>query len=354
MTKQYSPGYALLLSIFLYTTSCDTKTSSTDIVIEAEEAISRIALGSCAHQEKDHIIWKPIIQTDPELFIFMGDNIYADTEDMEEMRAEYAMLGEKPGFKELRVNCPVIAVWDDHDYGLNDAGKEYPKKVESEEIFHEFFGTPEGSEVLTHRGIYQTRYYGEPGKLLQVILLDTRYFRDALVPFPEKSPNGPYDRNRDPDSTLLGAAQWKWLEKQLDIPADFRIIVSSIQFLPQDHNWELWENFPHERVRLLNLLKEKIDNPVLFVSGDRHMGEIMKLATTDPLSPGYPVYELTSSGLTNAGGGRKDEPNRHRVSATNFQSRNFGFIQIDWPKKTARLELRDVEGVVVDQYEIGF
>ena len=174
------------------------------------------------------------------------------------------------------------------------------------------------------------------------------------MPLPERTSDGPYDRNRDPQSTILGGAQWTWLEKQLAVPADFRLIVSSIQFLAQDHRWELWENFPHERERFLKLLKKSGQVPVLFVSGDRHMGEIMKLKTSDPLSPGFPVYELTSSGLTNAGGGRKDEPNRHRVSPTNFQSRNFGMVLLDWEKKSVGLELRDVEGKVVDQFAFGF
>jgi hypothetical protein len=59
---------------------------------------------------------------------------------------------------------------------------------------------------------------------------------------------------------------------------------------------------------------------------------------------------MTTSGLTNAGGGSDGEPNRHRVSPTNFQSRNFGMAEIDWEKLQVRLELRDVEGVVVDSY----
>ena len=198
------------------------------------------------------------------------------------------------------------------------------------------------------------QYFGETGKRLQVILLDTRYFRDKMVWLEQRSPDGPYGRNMDPNATVLGEAQWTWMEKQLQEPADFRIIVSSIQFLPQDHHWELWENFPLERQKLLNMLKTHVKNPVLFVSGDRHMGEIMKLDTSDPNSPGYPVYELTSSGLTNAGGGRKGEPNRHRVSPINFQSRNFGMVEIDWANSSAMLDLRDVKGTVVDSYRIGF
>ncbi len=328
--------------------------TAADPGLVAGSEVTQFALGSCAHQDKDQPIWEPIVAAKPDLFIFMGDNIYGDTLDMEVMRAKYLKLGAKPGYQKLKATCPILAVWDDHDYGVNDGGSDYPMKVESEAAFHEFFQTPPDSEVLKYPGTYQVKYFGAPGKRLQIILLDTRYFRDPLTFLPKKSPDGPNDRNRDPKATILGDAQWTWLEAQLQIPADFRIIVSSIQFLPQDHRWESWENFPLQRERFLKLIKTHLTKPVLFVSGDRHMGEIMDLKTSDPLSPGFPIYELTSSGLTNAGGGRKGELNRHRVSPTNFQSRNFGMVTINWAQSSAVLDLRDVQGTVVDQYPIRF
>lgn len=315
------------------------------------ERVDRIALGSCAHQDRKQPIWESILAARPDLFLFLGDNVYADTEDLDEMRAAYAALAAKPGFVKLRETVPVLATWDDHDYGVNDGGAEFPAKVGAESVFHEFFETPEDAPSRSRPGIYSAHRFGEkPGERLQVILLDTRYFRGPLVTLPIRSPDGPYDRNRDESVTLLGAAQWEWLERQLREPADIRIIGSSIQVLPQDHRWELWENLPHERARLLSLLESCETGPVIFVSGDRHMGEIMELETDDSLSPGFPVYELTSSGLTNAGGGRSGEPNRHRVSPTNYQKRNFGMLVIDWKTRSVEMQLRDIDGVVVDEY----
>jgi alkaline phosphatase D len=313
--------------------------------------VTRVALGSCADQKKKQPIWDAIVAQSPDLFVFLGDNVYADTEDMDEMRASYAMLAAIPGYQKLRKTCPVLAVWDDHDYGVNDGGAEYPKKAEAAQIFHDFFKTPADSPARRRPGTYDVRYFdGGEGKVLQILLLDTRTFRGPLVAFPQRSTHGPYDRNRDPAVTLLGAEQWKWLEEELAKPADIRFIMTSIQFLPQDHHWELWENLPHERERFLKLLAAKQTGPVIFFSGDRHMGELMKLRTDDPLSPGFPIYEMTTSGLTNAGGGRNGEPNRHRVSPTNFQSRNFGMVLIDWEKREVTLELCDIDGKVVDSY----
>src|SRR5262245_35208462 len=93
-----------------------------------EQPLSRIAFGSCAKQDKPQPIWDSIVAARPELFLFLGGNIYADTEDMQDMWRKYQLLAAQPGFKKLRETCPVLATWDDHDLGANDAGGEYPKK----------------------------------------------------------------------------------------------------------------------------------------------------------------------------------------------------------------------------------
>lgn len=104
----------------------------------------------------------------------------------------------------------------------------------------------------------------------------------------------------------------------------------------------------------MKLLAERKTGPVIFLSGDRHMGEIMELKTGDPLSPGFVVYELTSSGLTNAGGGKAGEPNRHRVGMENVRERNFGMVRIDWDRGEATLELREVGGARVQSHVAPF
>lgn len=321
----------------------------------AEEPITRIALGSCADQDKPQPIWEAIVAQQPQLFCFLGDNVYADTDDMAVMRSIYAKLGSLPGYRKLKATCPVLPIWDDHDYGVNDGGAEYRMRSESEKVFDEFFETPADSPARSRPGIYDTREYdGGPGKRLQVLMLDTRFFRGPLVLLPKRSDHGPYERNPDPSATMLGNEQWAWLAGELSKPADLRLILSSVQFLPQDHRWECWENFPRERERLLKLLASAKTGPVIFLSGDRHMGELMELKTTDPLSPGFPVYEITSSGLTNDGGGKGDEPNRHRVGGPTYRERNFGMVRIDWERGVAVLELHDVSGAEVRKFEAAF
>lgn len=319
------------------------------------EPVTRIALGSCADQDKPQPIWEAIVAQRPQLFLFLGDNVYADTEDMEEMRGIYAKLGALPGYRKLKAACPVLAIWDDHDYGVNDGGAEYRMRGEAEKVFEEFFEIPADAPSRGRPGIYDSRLFdGGEGRRLQILMLDTRYFRGPLIALPKRAEHGPYERNPDPGATVLGEAQWAWLAEELAKPADLRLILTSIQFLPQDHRWECWENFPREREKLLDRLAGAKTGPVIFLSGDRHMGEIMELKTDDPLSPGFPVFEMTSSGLTNAGGGKGDEPNRHRVAGPTYREQNFGMVRIDWDRGVAVLEVCDVSGTPVRKHEAAF
>src|SRR5262245_54578913 len=108
-----------------------------------ESPVSRILFGCCARQDQPEPIWDPIVAAKPDLFLMIGDNIYGDSQDMEILRAKYKLLGEKPGFKKLRETCPLLATWDDHDFGVNDGGADYPKREESQQVFMEFFKIPE-------------------------------------------------------------------------------------------------------------------------------------------------------------------------------------------------------------------
>ena len=103
---------------------------------------NRIAFGSCAKQTKPQPVLKTIVQHEPDLFIYLGDNIYGDTRNMSALKLKYSLLGSKPEYQTLRERVAVLSVWDDHDYGENDAGREYPKKYESRDIFFDFWHVP--------------------------------------------------------------------------------------------------------------------------------------------------------------------------------------------------------------------
>jgi len=327
--------------------------SGSQFAMAAEEKpLIRIAFSSCAAQDRPQPIWDAVVANKPQLFLFLGDNIYADTEDMKLMWTKYQKLAAQPGFQRLKKTCPVMATWDDHDYGASDAGVEYPKKKESQQLFLDFFGVAADSSRRQQHGIYHSRMFGPQGKRVHVILLDTRYFRSPLKREFERGDagegiHGLYIANTDPQATMLGEMQWHWLEHELAKPAELRIIASSIQVISQEHGWESWSRFPHERKRLFQLLRKTKASGVILVSGDRHRAEFSK-STTDI---GYPLFDVTAGSL-NRGERWTNEVNFHRVGLTYFET-NFGMLIIDWnADPLIRLQVRDEKGNVVLQQSL--
>jgi alkaline phosphatase D len=315
------------------------------LLLLQEETLDRIAFGSCAKEDQPQPIWDAVVASKPELWIWLGDNIYGDTEDMAVMRSKYAELAAQPGYQKLRRICPILATWDDHDYGVNDGGREYRVRKESQKEFCDFFGLPDDAPQRRREGIYDAKVFGPEGRRVQVIVLDTRYFRSPL-----KRRDTKYIPNEDPAATILGEAQWAWLEAELKKPAEVRIVVSSIQVVPEDHAWEKWSNFPKEREKLFALIRDTKAAGVLFISGDRHLAELSMMDG----GVGYPLYDLTSSGLNRAWKRwRIYEENRHRVGTMNWGD-NFGVIEIDWSRKDPliRLQIRDGEGDIIIQRKI--
>ena len=317
--------------------------------ITTETTTTRIAFGSCAYEEDDQPMLNVARSLSPDAFIYLGDNIYGDTEDMEVLKAKYAKLAIKPEFDSLVNSTKVFAVWDDHDYGENDAGRYYPFKEESKEIFMDFWKVSADSERRKHKGIYGTEYLKHGNNKIQIILLDTRTFRDNLIHRPKEDTTGKNDYliNNNPDSTFLGKEQWKWLEEELKKPAKVRIIASSNQFGHEYNGWESWTNVAQEQQKMINLIKNTKANGVIFISGDVHWGEISKMKTAD----NYPIYDVTSSGITKTWD--KIEANKNRIGQPVPQN-NIGSILIktDKDETTISLELYDITNEVVVSHQI--
>ena len=317
--------------------------------------LSKIYFGSCGKQYKPMPIFDAIVADQPDLFVFLGDNIYGDTEDMSELQAKYDTLGNHPGFKKLQASTPLIAIWDDHDYGENDAGKDYPQKEASRKIMLDFWQEPKDSARYQRDGIYTSYFYGEGDKTVHIILPDLRWNRDKLHQVgkfnyvTKRMPNnmGPYQVSPVEDASMLGERQWQWLEAELKKPATIKIIASSLQLLPEFTGWESWANFPSDRNRLLNLIKQENISGVMMISGDTHWGEISKVSAEGL----YPLWEVTSSGLSEKW---KDvSPNKHRQGEYTHDV-NYGFIEIDWEQAdpTIQFGLKQVDGKVFSQHQV--
>ncbi|GJM85410.1 hypothetical protein PR202_ga01856 [Eleusine coracana subsp. coracana] len=292
----------------------------------------------------------------------------------------------------VHYNLQVIGTWDDHDYGLNDAGKELNGKLFTQRLLLDFLDEAQDSPRYIHRnttrkqaGVYTSYMFGPEGKRvkvnllcldslniskymevydsteLQVILLDTRYHRDPLLS----------------DGTILGDPQWQWLERELHGPqSEITIIGSSIQVVSNLSGTtgplfyvESWGRFPRERERLFRLIDSSKRNGVIFISGDVHFGEIARF----DCGAQYPLYDVTSSGLTQSVEHSVPAvfgplmrflalvtPTTMRVLSPNCRYKscsygqpNFGAIEIDWDAvpHQIKLELRDVQGHFVHRVE---
>ena len=304
--------------------------------------LDRIAFGSCNRQDAPQPLWKPILADKPDLWIWMGDNIYGDSRIMDTLSAKYARQNANPDYQLLKASTPLIGIWDDHDYGINDGGKYFVQKKESRDLMFDFLDVPQAAAERKREGGYASHTYGEGEQKVKVILLDGRYFRDTLARV---------DRVYQNNTTgqILGDAQWKWLENELKTStAKVNFIVSGIQFLPTEHAYEKWANFPQEREKLLNLIANSgVQNPIL-LSGDRHIAEVMKLVDSR-----FPkgIYEVTSSGLTHTWSGIAEEKNSLRVSDL-VAKLNYGLASFDWTKDEVLIEIKGENGHIHAQQTI--
>ncbi len=308
----------------------------------AEPALVRIGVGSCLKQDQPQPIFDAVLDDDFDLFVFLGDNVYGDveSEDLRELSDAYAMQAAADGFSRLREAVPLAATWDDHDYGLNDGGADFFGREEAQRIFEDFWDVPADSERASRPGVYDAVSYGPPGERVQLILLDTRYFRSALRPTDERGAPGKerYLPDPDPAKTMLGEEQWAWLRGVLEEEADLRILASSIQVIADGHGFEAWRHLPAERDRLYALLRETEANGVVIVSGDRHRAGIYR--HDEALD--YPLLELTASSL-NSPSSSGEEAGPYRLGPT-YRPENYGALSIDWTSRSVTLEVRGIDG----------
>ena len=258
---------------------------------DADRLVERIAIGACLLDATGGAALGDIDALEPDLMLWLGDNVYADVMrvqgDMAGMRHLYRQLGRNPRFQGLASRTTMLATWDDHDYGRNDAGKEWVFKATAKRTFLDFWGAGEADPRTEQPGVYSARTFGSGDRTVQVILLDDRFERE------------PY--SDDPSHTMLGEAQWAWLRARLEEPASVRIIGSGIQVVndydpPTGDQWESWGDMPAERERLYALVREVGATGVILVSGDMHHAELSRLAD-DAAGFGYATYDLTGSGL---------------------------------------------------------
>lgn len=286
--------------------------------------LSSIAFGSCNHSHLPQPMWSVIDSHQPDLFIWTGDVVYADTTSATEMKRKYQQQLSTPAYKDFRQKYPIVGVWDDHDYGVNNGGKSYPLKAESQQMFLDFLDEADDSRRRQQEGIYTSHNYGSGDRKVKVILLDTRYHRDRAG----------FGR-----ADMLGQEQWLWLESEMkNSSAAVNIIVSGVSVLSTQMPYaEEWNDFKWARKRLFNLIEKHQLPGVLFFTGDRHFSSHLSEKVN-----GRTYHEFMSSGLTHY-------MNRKRVSQIfkyyygedySYFGLNFSLMDFHWDRTPVQLTFR--------------
>jgi alkaline phosphatase D len=292
----------------------------------------KYGLGSCLDQDFEQDIWSSIKKEHVDGFIFLGDNVYGDMPSgkLTKMKKAYAMQKTRLP-KWLMDGKEILAIWDDHDFGLNDGGGDYSLKKEAEKIFLNFWNIPNSDQRRIREGIYFKKSKQIEGAEVEIIGLDTRYFRSKL-----KGKKNAYKQNNDYEATILGQDQWLWLESSIsNSTADIIVILSSIQILATNHPYEKWNNFPLERKRLLKLIADAAKkSTIIAISGDRHKSGIYKNKN---------FVEITASSL-NKSASKNIETDPLLIDKI-YPVKNFGVLNIEPSKNKITVSIHDKNGL---------
>ncbi|MFN3136773.1 MAG: alkaline phosphatase D family protein [Allomuricauda sp.] len=338
--KQFYP----LLAAVLLLSACKQKTEKQEATQVKPVPDFVVAFGSCNMSQEPNLFWDDIVAQQPDVWIWGGDIVYADTDDVERLKAIYAMQDTVAGYAELKKEVPVIGTWDDHDFGVNDGGADFAIKAESQQVFLDFMDVPADSKRRNQEGVYASHEYELPSGKVKIIVLDTRYFRSDLIKSDDAQRR--YEPTMDSIATILGAKQWQWLENELNqSEADFNLIMSSIQVLSGEHGFETWGNFPLEVKKLESLIAQSGAKGVVLLSGDRHISEFSK---TDIAGLSYPLIDFTSSGLTHSYSSFSGEPNQHRVGEV-VSDKSYGIINLYIQDKAAEFKMMGDNGEVLQE-----
>jgi alkaline phosphatase D len=306
-----------------------------------------LSFGSCNNQLIPNPFWNQLKNQHPDVWIWGGDVIYSDTEDMQILKNNYAIQKRDTTYLNFFRTTTVMGTWDDHDYGVNDGGNEYRKKKESQQLFLDFLEVQPTDVRRKQEGLYYSQTFKIKEHAIKVLILDTRYFRSALTN--DETGKKRYQPNAYGAGTFLGEAQWLWLQKELThSTADYHVIMSSVQVLSSLHGFESWGNMPHELERLEQLIVDSQAKGVILLSGDRHISEISvkKIGLNQ-----IPLPDFTSSGMTHSYTSFSGEENPFRVSKVIFE-KSYGIIRFDFQKRKVRMEMWGEENKLLEKYDM--
>lgn len=290
----------------------------------------RIAFGSCARVQlyPEQPVFDAIAAMEPDMFLWLGDNIYADSDSETAFTTMYTRQRNVANLVPLLRSVPQLAIWDDHDFGYNDSDRRNSVKEMTHRVFNRWWGNPAAGSPDTP-GIFFRHSFGP----VDIFMLDGRYYRD-----PSKAPDGP-------DKTMLGAGQKAWLKRELKASkAVFKVLVSGTGWSLAERGGDSWAAYLHERNEILDFIRDNRISGCFGISGDVHQGEVNCVPWSE--KGGYDFYDLVSSGLAQYLSPKfVDQHPEVRLRQPWVRSANFGLLDFHFdPEPRVELSVRDVVG----------
>jgi alkaline phosphatase D len=271
--------------------------------------------------------------------LWLGDNIYLrDPEwtSREGINRRYRYYRSHASMKKLMQAAPHVAIWDDHDFGPDDADASFVNRRWTREMFHRYWPLPYDPPA---DGLYGMVTVGD----VDIFMLDDRSYR-----YPNRWPA------EAPEKAMYGPAQMQWLKAALVYSrAPFKLVAGGTQFFNKvsraqpgaPYRGETWSNFPAEQESLMRFLAETRIPGVVFLSGDRHLAQMFRIERQGL----YPLHEVTTSPLTAGAIANPVDAERNNpemIPGTMYNDRNFAMITVTGArtKRAISIELRDTAG----------
>lgn len=341
----------------------------------------RFAFASCQHFEYgyftayEHMVREPL-----DLVVHLGDYIYeyagrddrvrkhvgAEINSLDDYRQRYAQYKMDPALQAIHAACPWLVTWDDHEFDNNyaDAISEesgisreafLKRRANAYQAYYEHMplrksAIPRGPDLTLYRKV-------NFGRLVEFDVLDTRQYRTDQ---PCGDKNGPLcDQAFDPDATMLGDKQEKWLKKQLKRSGSrWNVLAQQVMMACIDrdpgenraYSMDQWPGYDVSRRRLMHFLgQERISNPIV-LTGDIHSNWVNDLKVDyDRPEEKTVATEFVGTSITSGGDGRLRPEGFDGLMRDNpvlkFHSQERGYVQCTVTPSEWRSDYQAVEYV---------
>lgn len=293
--------------------SIHASANDNDNLLSKIERLDSFAFGSCNREYLPQPLWEFVIKDNPQLFLWGGDNIYADKDPLkDQVQKKYIIQNNIPTYQKMKRTIPIIGIWDDHDFGKNNAGSEFEYKDLYQKLHLDFMEVSKNSPRRAMKGIYHTVDIGKNPTQVKFIMLDTRYFRT--------------------EKTMLGKEQWQWLKKQMkESNADLNFIVSGTPVTtPEIFRSEEWADYPKDKKRMTKILRKYPRKNIIILSGDKHFSAVIQDDKR---------HEIMSSGMTHS-----PFVIYHPILKMLYDrpalKPNYSLIDIDWNKQIINIKFQ--------------